>query len=422
MNRFRPRVEGLEDRWTPDSYVWSPQPGSTDATVPANWRINGDPATDLPGADDDVQFEGSAADCTNFGTAGAYYLVYAGRGYTGTVTLASAFTVGQFTLESGAVRAGSAAHNITVTAQFVWTGGTLNSSAHLTSLVLDDATATIAPLNAGTVTTGSTLSFVNAATGSFSPGMVNCINSAVLSVAEACVLSIESVNFIQNPDAEDFNNGDITVRGTTSFGARVVNWMGTYRFVGQANVFLRGGGANAPAYSQVRSAANTYIESESKITVTNQDSYVQISGGHLSTLARAGAAVQTATIDGKLQLDGSGGQVDIVICDGSTPHVFGTLFVTGDINWQAGTFRPVVNASNPPEADLWRTSGKFTVGGQAQLAPGTINIPPGGMPANQLWLFLQGDDRIDGTPPAVIGGIYTVSPSGSPVKKWFFAT
>ena len=28
--RFRPRLECFEDRLVPDSYVWSPQPGSTD--------------------------------------------------------------------------------------------------------------------------------------------------------------------------------------------------------------------------------------------------------------------------------------------------------------------------------------------------------------------------------------------------------
>ena len=166
----------------------------------------------------------------------------------------------------------------------------------------------------------------------------------------------------------------------------------------------------------------TYIENESKLTFPA--SFMEIRAGHLSTLARAGGTVPTATIDGKLTVSQDTGQTtDIQICTGSSPHVFGTLNVTGDITWNAGTFYPVVNASSPPQADKWITSRKFTVGANAQLSPVTINIPPGGMPANQVWLFLQaGTDGIVGTAPAVIGGVYTVSPSGTPVTQWYFAT
>src|SRR5205823_4399304 len=74
--RFRPRLEGFEDRLVPDSHVWSPQDG-TDATVASNWRVNGDPATTLPGPNDVVQFVdtgGGGTDCTNFG-GGAYQFV-----------------------------------------------------------------------------------------------------------------------------------------------------------------------------------------------------------------------------------------------------------------------------------------------------------------------------------------------------------
>ena len=65
-----------------------------------------------------------------------------------------------------------------------------------------------------------------------------------------------------------------------------------------------------------------------------------------------------------------------------------------------------------------RSSASFA----AAFIPGTINIPPGGMPANQVWLFLQaGTAGIVGDPPGVIGGIYTVTRVGTPVTQWFFA-
>lgn len=68
---------------------------------------------------------------------------------------------------------------------------------------------------------------------------------------------------------------------------------------------------------------------------------------------------------------------------------FGRLWVTGNVDWTGGVYRPVVHATQgslaldpdlqvffwkPGEyADWWTSTGTFSIGGQAQIAPGAVD-------------------------------------------------
>ena len=139
------------------------------------------------------------------------------------------------------------------------------------------------------------------------------------------------------------------------------------------------------------------------------------SGGKLSTSANTGGGSQVATID-SVNVTNTG--ADVVIGDGSSPHVTGTLLCTGTVNWTGGTYRPVIDGQ-AKTCDVWRSQGKFTVGQGVALAPGTIN--GGNILATDVFLFLEGLGTIEGTPPVPTGGVnYTVVTEGNPVTKWYF--
>src|SRR5688500_7860818 len=83
--------------------------------------------------------------------------------------------------------------------------------------------------------------------------------------------------------------------------------------------------------------------------------WMKIRNKHLSTRYNSNLAdtvtAQTATITGMLHITGG----DIVICDRSTPHHYGTLYVSGDVVFKGGTYRPVVDVSLSGHCDVWKS-------------------------------------------------------------------
>src|SRR5438034_391642 len=104
-------------------------------------------------------------DCDDFelfGEGGAFALVSVGTvgspAYNKTVTLASGFDTDAFYMASGKIsQPATSGRDITVTENFTFVGGTLNSSSYLANVYLNSATASIAPTSEGSVTLGSNL-------------------------------------------------------------------------------------------------------------------------------------------------------------------------------------------------------------------------------------------------------------------------
>jgi hypothetical protein len=181
--RFRPRVEALEAREVPAANTWLGGSSSTDDTA---WSLGR-----VPISGDDLYFDGSIAstDCDFWSGDLTDYLssVHLVNGYPGTVYFDGDMDIATLEVDSGAIApySGFSHHDIWVEEEVIWTGGTLNNTAHAGTLhILGGATANVSPGASNTVTTGYTLSFEGDAgtqtgsTGTFYPGTVVWKNDA----------------------------------------------------------------------------------------------------------------------------------------------------------------------------------------------------------------------------------------------------
>lgn len=218
-SRFRPFVESLEAREVPALFTWvgSGFGAGADFDTQTNWTYNGGgTATRLPAAGDDLAFISSMSGNVNNAhgpASGAYNSVSLNGAYRSTITLIGGFTTTSLTLDAAgaaisqpSASGGYSNTDITVTSSFNWTNGTLNSSAHLSNLILDGATALIAPraimdlwnpMNPpipGTLTTGDNITFVNAAIGTVKDGEIDFGNGAGIDLKLNALLVIAPQN------------------------------------------------------------------------------------------------------------------------------------------------------------------------------------------------------------------------------------
>jgi hypothetical protein len=490
-------VEPLEDRWNPEVYIWSPLPGSTDATVAANWLVSGDRASTLPGQYDDVRFVdtgGGGADCTNFGAAGTYYAIRLDQGYTGTVSGSGAIAVDllgvrtgslafdgsvevgyldvwggayaelgevtaeevsvlggalvlngpmtaeQLSVSGGVIDQGSGSASVTVTgpaaspyaAAFVWTGGTVNSTTNPADLILSGSAATglIAPANAGTVYLGSTLSLINGAVATMLAGTIEAANGATFDIGEDSGLEVDpgqGGDSRYEADLFDTFHGQHSIAprgylrvltGTYQSKLPLKSWGELTLMSGTTAVFSGrvDDQAGGPSYRQMVGLTRLYPDATLE-TVNG----VRIDGGKLATVT--GQDGDTSTVKGFLVVDYG----NVVIGDGSYPHQYGILLVDGDVVWNGGTYRPVVDGeTNGGDADLWHATKEFTIGSNPgpQLAPGAIDGEGEEMErptqANWRWLVMQADEAIVGNPNPTVVGPWVNDPDPGPPKKFWY--
>jgi hypothetical protein len=158
-----------------------------------------------------------------------------------------------------------------------------------------------------------------------------------------------------------------------------------------------------------------HIEGGSRLSA---ESRIALTSGTLMTLAGGTSNTVVITVP---TLVNTG--ADVVI-NGPTPangpHTAGELHCIGDVAWSGGTYRPVVDAGNNT-TDLWACSGTFTVQQGAKIAPGTINIPAGGIAKGATFgpILEGGDGGIVGAPPAVDSPLVTYDIlTNNPVTQW----
>jgi hypothetical protein len=462
-SRFRPRFEALEARDVPAVFYWMGSGGPTDSTADArvetNWNPHdfSPPRPNVPGPEDDVIFTDDVfppwitpGNCYHFGTAGSYRSVSFVGNYAGTVTLDSGFATGQLNLSSpGAISQPASGTDITVVGDsasdpgpyaddFIWTKGTLNSTANLANLIVTGSTTTalIAPANAGTVTTKSTLKFLNGATGTINPGTVNFAGGDGMDVGEYCSVTVApgqppaTVVLAYTADFDPQGNPRTrTLQLHSGSAFTVVSGPFTSQFPLQndGGVFEVRGGASASfsgtltytltgfpvpffAGSFLQAGGTTRLHGGSTLTAANG---AAMWGGELVVDARAG--VGTATVQGNLSV--GGGKVWFSLNAVNSQIVaYGTLEVTGNVSWSGGTYEPWIDWDRQGDNCFWHCTGTMTISGSASIVPKPLAWNTTSV-AGRTWTVIGSNQGITGTPGVSAG--YALDPVGAnPVSGW----
>ncbi len=150
-SRFRPTLDCLEDRCLPTTFVWvGVQNQSANWSTAANWSVDGNPATVIPGPSDDVVFDGNTSSnnsTVDTGFPGTVKSVTIKSTYGGTITLAASLTATTTEQDAGTVN-GSGTYFVPSGGSYTWTGGTLQGTADSEYAVQVAANATFT-FNAG---------------------------------------------------------------------------------------------------------------------------------------------------------------------------------------------------------------------------------------------------------------------------------
>ncbi len=459
-SRFRPSVEALEAREVPALFTWvgSGFGAGADFDTPANWTYNGGgTATRLPAAGDDLAFISSMSGNANnvHGPAsGAYNSVSLNGAYTSTITLIGGFTTASLTLDAAGAAisqpiasGGYSNTDIRVTSSFNWTNGTLNSSANLSNLILDGATALIAPRAImdmwnpmsppipGKVTTGDLLKLVNGALLTENPGEVDFANGAGMDIGDSCTATMApTVQATVSHKDVSHKGGMITVQqggALTVTGQGDILNLAVYDdelpMVNFGYVVIRNAsnmsvtvtqpavGNPQPAYYQYTdpTGATTSIENGSQLTalsVANNETsrgLVWIDGGDFHTYRpNLNDTLNNAKVDGNMKVTR-----DTTVRVGINANVnkpFNRLQVLGTVDWQGGTYVPRVD--NSGLASLWQSNGAFTVAAGVSITPIQLSTPL----VNQTFKIIQGSS-VTGPTPSVQGWTVLIN---SPTTEW----
>ncbi|MBX9585279.1 MAG: hypothetical protein K2X87_33655 [Gemmataceae bacterium] len=263
--------------------------------------------------------------------------------------------------------------------------------------------------------TGSTLTFANAASGTFLPGTVDFKGGLGVIIQAACNVDIKTgptaaVMFTANGVNFDTSKKVLIDGGrlqVIKFGdaAGVVVWTskvpielkdGFFDIDDEVKVVLPAA-AGTSAYKQTGGLARW--ENGATLDVGNGEA--RFDGGSLYTVAVNKPSQPDMVIVGKMINTGA----ELVISrdyynpSGVTGHQFGRLVVIGDVEWHGGTYRPSVDVSTNPDstkADVWHCTGTFTVNkgkNGANFGPIEQNAN-GSITSGRTWVVITADKGI----------------------------
>ena len=358
----------------------------------------------------------------------------------GALILGNDVTAGSMSLSGGSISQATGA-DLTIDGDtdwlgdhFEWTGGSINVAGNAADVIVTGATTLglIAPYGAGTVVLGSSLTIAAGALVTMKAGTVE-----FTAVGEINVEADSGIAVDPGPQDEILlkaSGGTITAHQINILPNAYVellsgNWIHKGPVLNRGSFTLTSGtsaefyetvdgGQGAPSFKQTEGITKLYHDA--LLSVHHEPGGMLITGGKLSTIATLYGA--SASIRGNLTVTGG----EVVIGDGSVPHIFGTLYVyDGNVVWTGGTYRPVVEGDRVNGfADLWYCAGSFTMGGTAALAPGTIdgegNEMTAPQQANWTWLIIRGDLGVtsNNNAPSITGPWVNDPVPGNPVKFW----
>jgi hypothetical protein len=489
---FKPTLEALDLRAMPALFTWTDATGDNQYSDPYNW---GDTAgvLSIPGPGDDILFpnfagangpggqsggatgaggpSGGSADCYGMqsNSGGPFNSITLTAGYTGTVTVTGPVQTDALYLNNGTIDqpAGSGS-DMTVLggattndytwwlnpgwnggSDFYWTGGTLNSTSNLANINISGSStiATIAPGNAGTLTTGDNVNLNNGAVATLSAGTLTLANGASLTLngnssfvvdpGEENTATLNEFGAAAPPPIVVTTTNSVTIKSgqNNTIGPVAVSG-GTFTLQSQASVVIVGQLQNGPTFWQ--SSGKTILGAGSNLGLQQDDSgNMVVSGGTLmrQTASDGDSSLPTsADIGGNLTVTGGDIYVETPGASGVAiaNNGFGTLYVLGNVTWTGGTYHPIVmgvaqdgmvgNATAP--SDKWSATKTFTIGIFVTIDPIVLDSDYGytGAPyGDGIWLVLRGGGGIIGNPNAVgLDAPWSITTGGvAPVTLWY---
>jgi hypothetical protein len=453
VRTFRPALEQFEAREVPASLAWTDLTGSGRFGIASNWRdlSTGSPATAAPAQGDNLTFDGAITsanlnDLRGFGLSesvadfGAVQFI---NGYSGTVTVnpdsSAGLSVGSLALGTGALSQPNEYCDLSVLGTFTWTGGTLNSSPSTATVNVYGGGSIVLPGEGNTLTTGSTLSFVNWNPGG--PEVTTTISGAgnllLNGTSEDAIFvragaKVDRVGQYSSGGALgglDNQNKKLTLDqgefgyygvGTETVKLRVVNNGGLFKLRDQVHIILTEGAAGEGYVNENNANSRLHITNGCTLEATKG---VKIRGGSVYLIMNEAlpAVDQVATIKGALSFLG-GDIVFSIPLSIDNQIVYGTFKVQGDVVWAGGTYRPSVDCTVVGKANLWKVTGDLvvTLESTAQIAPIPQRLPQGQQP-NGTWDVVIVDGAIQPqVDPTLAPGwqLITESNANGVKKKW----
>jgi hypothetical protein len=440
----------------------------TDASNPLNWQVTvsppspppppgdpGDPGSpgdpgvigigittppppSLPGAGDDVYFNsvavydfgtGHSRDCDNLtSSAGSFASVHIQTGYTGTVSLGAALSLGTFELASGAISQPTLGTDLTVTSSFNWTGGTLNSDPiNAATLNLNGAAATVTPQSTDAIVTGDTFNTLNGASLTINPGTIQFNNGTGITLGE-------NTSMFVNANAPPGQLPNVTITGNgmpwNQTDTQITLNTGATLTVTGPGIWNDSKHAidNLGGTVEIKDNATVNLTASTDPTVSLFYQYTGTTNLHSGSTLGAGMILALGNLN--IIGDSPNGATTPAILNGSMKFSGGGIFftgnlwtfsVTGDVNWLGGSFNPRVDVSTNGGSDIWLISGKLTIpnNSTAQVVPMTLNWNPNtGILADWRWdplLFGSVQLPDNGALPTIV-----TIPGNAPMK--FFPT
>jgi hypothetical protein len=394
----RPCVEECEPRVVPAQFRWVYAGADAGNNVVANWQVfmNGNwvAATNLPGGNDEVDFNGAVSNkpiqlvnLTTWGKlevvggySGAIKLI-AGQGTTGSLQL-NGITNVSGDMSSGEIDQLADGANITISGgTFNWSGGAFNPGASLGQNVKVDGATAVMNISANAATMKDTLNVIDGGTVNIQTlNQDLTINPGTNGTYAVLVGNNSTVNLTMSQgNIRGFSNNPISNGGTFNFNttATVICEL-PFVNAGQFNIqqgtldFTKA--SSTSGYSVVSSQGTVAISVGA--TLEADYGYSQ-TGGVLETVGQG-----QATLNGNVVV--TGGLIKVAVGNGGNNTgqltVLGSVTLTGTAMYFA-----TINTNTGMNDNLYAT-GNITIGGQAQLNVTTVGLaPPAGTKFDILW-------------------------------------
>lgn len=299
---------------------------------------------------------------------------------------------------------------------FIWTGGSINEAGNAAKVILTGqyGTASIAPYNAGTVTTGSAMSILDGAYAEFEPGTVFFDGNIGITVENADMFVAANDGMGQEADwtlkgsdsSVETDKSSLTLKtGSTLTVDGPGTWTNDHK-----QLILEGG--TAILMDGVKGKVTMPGTQEGHPVVVDSGLFVMDTGCSLEVTSD-GYNLR----GGVLRINGAPGAIDTTLTGrlffeaGSIEYSgnYAIFNVTSNVLWYDGTFKPRITVGTDMVSDVWIIHGSLTIPGghNPKIAPISEGYDPQeGVNSSFRWRILEfrGSMNVNSTPQIISDG------------------